>query len=696
MDQMVINYLEKALELEEKGYIDEAVLLCDKMKEAFPNDTEIILTEKAKLEFRNQRYKDALIDFIQAYTITQNGDIYDLVLATYLEPNLAELKERYQHNLELLRKYPFYKNDFDSEQLDIFVLWMDEQVLYAVDTSQKRFWAFPYIAHSGQEQQEISVMLLNGLWVSELLYFKNKTKKSEPFLDQEIPFYLVYDRIGWMLFAQAADLEFLLADEIKRTVILAGENSFSAYFEDSMAIHPTKVFDKGIRGHYIQLLDSIRCQKDRCFAEYLKENNAYYKKNRYEIIQNIQRGKPRILFWTSRFTTILQYHIRDCLQAAQRMGCQTELLMESDGVHAVYALTYQKYIHEFKPDMIFNVDHFRFEYDIPDSLVWVVWIQDPLPFIMDKKTPARLTDRDLVLSHYISWKEFDEVAYNKKYLIEAPIPANASVYRQYELSFDELEQYACDICMVCHASDVDGHIDTILQRIPQNRREMVRSIYKGYQNYVYETGNVFYDKEIFAQYIQGAVQQHYSIVLKEKLLKAIVYDMWINFNQRVYRQALADWILDAGYVSVKLWGSGWQENAKYKDYAMGAAQNGKALSKIYQASKIVIGNNIMTTGAARAWETMLSGGFYLSNYIPPEYDAVDIRKIVQEGKEVAMFFDKEDLLHKIDYFLHHEKERQKMIQIGKKAALERMTFDRLMQKTVKEAGNRMKKEGQNE
>ena len=118
-------------------------------------------------------------------------------------------------------------------------------------------------------------------------------------------------------------------------------------------------------------------------------------------------------------------------------------------------------------------------------------------------------------------------------------------------------------------------------------------------------------------------------------------------------------------------------------------KNGETLSKIYQASKIVLGNNIITTAAARAWESMLSGAFYLSNYIPEENDDVDIRKIIEVGKDVIMFYNREDLIEKLHYYLGHEDERQEMIKRGREAALEKMTYDVLMKRVLKEVAERL-------
>ena len=122
---------------------------------------------------------------------------------------------------------------------------------------------------------------------------------------------------------------------------------------------------------------------------------------------------------------------------------------------------------------------------------------------------------------------------------------------------------------------------------------------------------------------------------------------------------------------------------------MGPAQNGEVLSKIYQASKIVLGNNALISGATRSMETLLSGGFYLANYIPLEFDFTDLRKLVEIDKDVIMFYNKEDLIEKLHYYLGHEEERQMMIARGRKVALEKLTNDALMKRVLKEVAERL-------
>ncbi len=690
MDEMWMRYFRKAMEFEEKGYMEEAIALCNKLLEVFADDTEEILIEKAKLEFRNRYEKDALLDFIEAFSLGRNESLYQLVLEAYLEPNREGLQKRYQENLQMLEEYPFYQNEFGGEDLDVYLLWQDEEILCMVNTVEKAFGIIKRQKWEEIEERQGVVLAANLLWLEDVLYYKGRVKTARRLLDMEVPCYLAYDRNLWMLFAQKEDLEPFVQE--RKAVFLVGTGGAWKYFEDDTALFPDCIVGQGM--HYQKLIQEVAGVQTEACNRNVQEIERYYKEHGKELAARIQKGRPRILFLTSRFTTVLQYHTRDCMQAAKELGCETELLIEPDGIHRLTGWVQYRKICEFKPDVIFCIDHFRFEYvQLPKEIVWLCWVQDPLEHVMSKQTPAKLGKRNFVLNHVFTWKEFFSVGYPKGCLIDAPIPANPILYHPYKLSAEEQEQYACDLCFVCHASDVDGHLKGLWKKIPENLQEPVYAIYKGYQDHVYTSGEPFYSKGDFIYFLKEAFRQNYQICLGDAAVQYLAADMYLWFNQRVFRQCLVDWLLDAGYTDIKLWGNGWKDSPKYQDYAMGPAENGETLSKIYQASKIVIGNNIVSTAAARAWESMLSGAFYLSNYIPEESDLVDIRKIVRVGEDVVMFQNREELLEKVGYFLKNSEERMQVAARGRKAALEKMTFGALMERTLKEVARRLEKAG---
>lgn len=681
MSDLLGQYINKMLEFEEKGYLDEALELSNKMLDTFVEDKLEILFERGKLQFRNANYQEALTDFIYAYQISNDPEIYELVLEAYLYPNQENLILQYQENLKLLENYPHYKNEYpQEEELHFYPIFQNDQMVACVDTQSRTFAINHKQEIKNYPEHGNCYMMFNELWSEDILKCEEMCRILKPFMDINIPMYLVYDKLYWLLFLQLQDVTAFI--ESKRMVFLVGEKAFREYLSDTQVIMPNRVQDEKY-ANYIQALSEVTVIKYQYYNQGLEKIHQYYFGNKEMIDEHIKSGKPKILFMTSRFTTVLQYHTRDCMEAAKTLGCETELVIEPDGIRRVTDFYTVERLAEFKPDIIFCIDHFRYEkkFAIPQEIVWITWVQDPMPHIMDEATPGKLTDRDFVMSLYTEG-ELETIGYPKEKLIDAPIPANHHIYKPYKLTQEEYQAYACDICFVCHASDVDKHIEEELLKYPKELWEAIATVYKGYQEYVYQTGHIFYRLEEIKEYISGVLRQRYGIVLAEEVLTYITGDMRIRFNQRVYRQVLVDWLLDAGFKDIKLWGNGWSDNPKYQLYAMGVAKNGATLSKIYQSSKVVLGNNFIVTSAARTWESMLSGAFYMCNYVPPEVDDTSIYKIMDTKEDIVIFYNKEDLIEKIHYYLKHEDERQEMINRGRTLALKKMTYEALMKRVI--------------
>ncbi len=679
------QYINKAVSFEEAGYVKEAIQLCEKCIQAFPEYRDDICLEIAKMNYRNGNEETALLQFIELYEHTANTDIFDLAVQAYYGVRQQEFEERYSVNCRLLNKYPLFYGRELKKEVRYVPVYQDSDVIWYSDIETKQFKSIKRSRISDNLTDDIYIAG-ELLWVEDIVLLEKITRKIEPFMDEENALLLVYQKDSWELLLQTADLKELL--ELDRIIFYSGLEWLQDSLINDVVRAPQKIVLGSMTEDIVTALNDTAGKYQALFDQYQAEAIAYYQKNDDKIIEHLKKN-PRILFISTRFSTAIQYHIRDCREAAEKAGCKTELVIEKNRLSVgIPAMSGIKKIAEFKPDLIFMIDHFRFEIPVCadglDGLIWVTWIQDPLPKIMDKDSPAKLGNRDIILSHYTTWKDFWQVGYDVRRVIEAPVPANADLYKRYELTQEEIERYSCDLCFVCHASDVDEHIKEVMEKYPDSYHEHIYRIYKGYQDFVYESGELFFSKAEFVRYIRGVLSQCYNLVLQDFVLDKMAEDMHSWFNQRVYRQALADWLLDAGFHNIKLWGNGWENNEKYVDYAMGAAENGETLSKIYQASKIVVGNNVCTTAAARAWEAMLSGAFYMSNYIPPEEDAVDIRKIMKADEELVMFYNKEDFLQKTEYYLTHEKERQKMIETGRKAALERMTYDSLMHRVLEE------------
>ncbi len=688
------QYMERAFSFEENGYVEEAIQLCTKCMQAFPEYESEIAFEIAKMNYRNGKEEDALKQFYELYEITEDEEIAGLVLDAYYQTRLQEYAVRYQNNCRQLESYPYFfgtKRDGKIDSIQYYPLLSCENKLYYYDCVKNKFEIIvqPEIY---LERFKDGVCLLAEMWDMKVISdIEKMTRKVNPVMDNENPFVLAYHKQTWELFLQLSDLEqlcscgrmfFLDSPQQLETALVSGvmdlPNVLAGFNLDKW-----KSAIQDVDGQIKQLLE-----------DYKKETIQYYKDNSQAVLKHIEEGRPKILFITSRYTTALQYHTRDCREAAEKLGIETRFLIEPNRFMIGQTLiTTWQVLAEFKPDILFVIDYFRFNFDELENLeqpVFIGWVQDPMVHIMDVATPGKLGMRDIVLSHFFTWKNFKKVGYDEKHIINAPVPADSHVYKKYNLTAFEKETYSCDICFVCHSADADGYIKEEIARFSEEYQNPMYEVLKGYQKYAVSTGNFFGTIQECRQYIQGALWQHYLIELPEQILAMTAYRMYLDFNEILFRQALVEWLISAGYQNIKLWGNGWVSNSRYAEYAMGPAENGETLSKIYQASKIVVGNNFHATGAARAWESMLSGAFYMSNYVSPENDAVDIRKIMTLDEEIIMFRGREDFLAKVEYYLTHDKERLKMAKIGHKAALERMTYDIMMKRVLTELPEKLK------
>lgn len=679
--------IERIEQLEREEESEESFRLLVEMKKAFPqrvSDIEYrILEFMIRMGWFEAALDEALSHLLQVYDKKIEQWIFDI----FYEPFCEEAMKIYQHNVKCLQKYEHYYGVTCGKNIKNLLYDGDRKIVF-YDSNKKTIVKRTIEKLQLELKEEKVILVSNMINIEKLSQQIHETRYKGDIPNYEVPIYLYYEEDIFEALIQCIQIDEILKDS--RVVLIVGKSQLDSFFSEEQVIFPEKIVGtykeeiiKIIKQNQLSKLKKLMCDKT--------EMEKYYAKERKKIIQRIRQGKPRILFLTSHFTTAVKYHTRDLREAAEKKGLKTELLKEKGAFYRVTSDEYYAILNSFRPDMIVCIDHFRFEKGMtsPCEVVWVCWTQDPVQYVMDKNTPKKLGNNDFVLNHLTTWKEFYEVGYSTERLIDAPIPSNEEIYKPYVLSEDEQEKYSCDICFVCHASDVDAHIIETIKKFPEEYGDIINAIYKTYQMNVYRFGHFFYTKEEFKKYIVIQWWDYLKMALSDDIADFLAEDMYLWFNQRVFRETLVDWILEAGFKNVKLWGNGWEKNPKYSRYAMGLAENGEILSKIYQASKVVIGNNILTTAAARAWETMLSGGFYLSNYIPPEADITDIRKIVEVDKDVIMFFDREDLIQKLHYYLEHEEERKRMAAQGRKVALEKMTFGRLMEKMLKEIADRL-------
>lgn len=683
MNTLVNQYLNKMLLMEEKGCVTEALQLVNKIMQTFPEYSKEILFEKAKLEYRNNMDKNALIDLIMAFDLSKDQEIYQLILEAYYAPNKFILQETYQRNLELLKHYPYYMDIFEEVSMLYFPIWVDDKTLIYVNISEKHFHIFERNLSDELPQANQIIMMINEMWISTILQYEALSHIKPRFMDKELPIYLFYNKVHWNIFLQLENVQHLI--DRRRIVFFIGIINMKKYLHSKYTLRPNKVYFNGFENPYLPIINSIFTELQEKIISKKHEIEEYYQNHADNILKALKSGTPKILFFTSRFTTAVQYHTRDCMQAAKNLGCEVRLLIEPNEISRIKDNDIIRDLCDFKPDLVFCIDHFRaISSIIPKSIVFLTWIQDKLPqSTANKEIIHSLDSRNILLSMFISDLSGSQWGMNYKDVLKAPISANLQLYRSRHLTKDETEALSCDICIVANATDYEKEIEEIIEALPEEIKHDCRDVISVYLDLMQQ--EVFFEgKEKNYQIINYIINQ-LGIHMSTEAYYYIAEQIYYVVYYKRYKTLVAEWIIDAGYKNIKLYGNEWSNNKKLKPFAQGTVNNGDELSKALAVSKIAIGLHPHVSLPARAIESIASGTLYLAHNISQEVDTANAREYFEEGKEIIYYYSREDLLSKIDYFLTHETERKSIIEAGQKCIQQKLTYEKMFQRVFKEA-----------
>lgn len=679
-------YLDKILELEENGKNVLAAALFEEAIKKMPEEEVFFLYERGKFQFRNENYQEALTDFIYAYQISNELEIYELVLEAYLYPNQENLTLQYQKNLELLKNYPHYKNESPQEELHFYPIFQSDDMVACVDLESRTFAIDHRKEIKEYPEHDSCYMMFNSLWTEDILKCEETSRISEPFMDMNVPMYLVYDKLYWILFLQLQDVT--VFTERKRIVFLVGENAFREYLLDTQAAMPDRFQIENASGYW-NVLQEVMFRKENEYQANCESIENYYSGNEKRINENIKNGKPKILFLTSRFTTILQYHTRDCLISVKKLDCEADLMIEKSGLHRTTNFYIYEQIAKFQPDIIFCIDHYRrSQIPIPEEIVWVTWIQDALPqSTLNKEIVDSVGKRDIVFSMFVSDLTGKQWGMNYKDVIKMPIPVNAGLYYDRELSLEEINTYACDICIIGNSSDYELEIENYLKNMPEEVAEYCRTLINVYIELM-EQEQFYYGSQSNYELLEYIVKEMKMPFVKE-FVKELSEYIFMRIFYRRYKSLVAEWLIDAGFTNLKLYGNEWGNNEKFVPYAMGVIENGEKLSKALHAARISIGLHPHVSLPSKLLESISSGTLYIAHHVPLEYDLANAREYFEEDKELLYYYNKQDLLDKIEYYLTHENERQEVIAAGQKRIQEELTYEQMMKMMIEETGKRL-------
>ena len=128
-----------------------------------------------------------------------------------------------------------------------------------------------------------------------------------------------------------------------------------------------------------------------------------------------------------------------------------------------------------------------------------------------------------------------------------------------------------------------------------------------------------------------------------------------------------------------IWGPGWEQlslDSPLRGFFKGGQVKPKVWSKIYSASNIILAIHYQDPekkipvyqASPRVFEALACGAFVISD------DQRDVFTLFQEGEHLARFFDSNDLIEKVKYYLDNPKKRHEIALRGRKEVLDKHTY----------------------
>ena len=328
----------------------------------------------------------------------------------------------------------------------------------------------------------------------------------------------------------------------------------------------------------------------------------------------------RVLGITSRYTTFLQYSMRDWLAAFEKLGHETKLLIEQFDHEVHTNVAFAEACDTFRPDLIVMIDHYRTEFGaLPEHVPCVMWVQDRLPNIFNPGAGCAQGPLDYVLG-YSRRECTTELNYPESRFMSAPVGVNDQRFAPRELTGADRGQFECDVSFVSHCTvpadaiirqEIDRTVDAGAKRLLADCFERVRAVYDGGQSLT-EPAHI--------QRLLNESMRQIGVQLENP---GQLLDLFVQrINNALFRHQSIAWAAELD-INLHLYGKGWESHPTFGRFARGVADNQAMLPLIYAASRI----NLQVTpfGAAhqRLFDGLAAGGFFLLRHINGEdYDRI--------------------------------------------------------------------------
>ncbi len=321
---------------------------------------------------------------------------------------------------------------------------------------------------------------------------------------------------------------------------------------------------------------------------------------------------------TSRFTTMLQYSMRDIGLAFEALGYRFKLVIEKADHRCHTTLTTSRAVHDADPALIVLINHFRHEQ--PDSLgasPMLTWIQDPTDVVLSKHTGASIGPLDFVCGYYHQ-RCTGRLGYPASRFFGTPLPVSTRTFHDRPVASDDAARYACDLMYVGHQhADADEHLARWRSMTPAPQRPLLEAI-RDEVIAIQRRGEHLEVPRSIVRRLAGDLALDLDEVVIENISNYFAYRLYDILFRRETLGWAAEWAADTGRV-LKLYGRGWARDPVLGRFAAGPIEHGEPLRRAYRCATLALQTIPGGFMHQRAYEALVSGCTVLGRRVPPDF-----------------------------------------------------------------------------
>jgi len=345
MAEQLNQFLNKAFDFEEQGYVEEAIQLCEKCIQVFPEYENDIKLEIAKMIYRNGEKNLALSQFLTIYQETENSEIRDLILEAYYGEKEQEYEKNCQENWKRLETYPHFFGNAAPSEIRYYPIYQSQKEILFYDSIEQKFQIIERFKVVMENQNNMVCISNDLLWMEDILLLEKMTRKVDPFMDMENALLLVYHKETWDLLLQIFDLKHLI--EFDRIVFYDSKDWLEHSILEEGYRFP-KIIGGNLSEEIKDLLKDISNKYKQEFTKYHKEALKYYnlaieegeRQNNRESLVNVYYSKGAYLTQNNQIEEAKQ-HIEKGMEYAEYIWGKNDIKV-AEGYRRLFQVNFRE------------------------------------------------------------------------------------------------------------------------------------------------------------------------------------------------------------------------------------------------------------------------------------------------------------------------------------------------------------------